>query len=144
VPHSRIGIATTKTPFELKGKTDLNLFEGAGLIFCTNNAADFHRAACAPASAHVTREEMTMKSNYKLRRLYSPAYSGRWRGQRIGESILSDSWKKIEMDETLNPVALSEAKHTVGFRYKELFGAVFILGGLAGLILFVYAVYLTK
>jgi len=33
VPHSRIGIATTKTSFELKGKTDLNLFEGAGLVF---------------------------------------------------------------------------------------------------------------
>ena len=48
------------------------------------------------------------------------------------------------MDETLNPVALSEAKHTVGFRYKELFGAIFILGGLAGLILFVYAVYPTE
>jgi len=40
--------------------------EGAGSVFCANNSADFHRAACAPASAHATREEMTMKSNYKI------------------------------------------------------------------------------
>ena len=36
------------------------------MFFCANNAADFDRAACAPASAHATREEMAMKSNYKI------------------------------------------------------------------------------
>ena len=36
------------------------------MVFCANNAADFDRAACAPASAHATREEMAMKSNYKI------------------------------------------------------------------------------
>src|SRR5580692_7099199 len=38
----------------------------SGLVFCTNNAADFDRAACAPASAYATREEMAMKSNHKI------------------------------------------------------------------------------
>lgn len=63
---------------------------------------------------------------------------------RIGGSILSDSWRKTGLNEALNPVVLSEAKQTEGFRYKELFGAVFVLGGAAGFGLFVYAVYLTK
>ncbi len=36
------------------------------MAFRANNAADFDRAACAPASAHATREEIAMKSNYKI------------------------------------------------------------------------------
>jgi hypothetical protein len=63
---------------------------------------------------------------------------------KIGESILSDSWQKNGLNEALNPVALSEAKQAEGFRYKELFGIVFTLGGAAGVCLFAYAVYLTK
>jgi hypothetical protein len=62
---------------------------------------------------------------------------------KIGESILSDSWTKNGLSETLNPVALSEATQSEGFRYRELFGAVFTLGGLAGLMAFGYAIYLT-
>jgi hypothetical protein len=61
---------------------------------------------------------------------------------KIGESILSDSWRKTGLNETLNPVSLSEAKQPQGFRYKELFGAVFVFGGSAGLVLFVYGVWL--
>ena len=36
------------------------------MVVYANGAADFDRAACAPASAHATREEMAMKSNYKI------------------------------------------------------------------------------
>jgi hypothetical protein len=63
---------------------------------------------------------------------------------KIGESILSDSWQRNGLSEGLNPVALSDAKQAEGFRYKELFGTVFMLGGLVGVCLFAYAVYLTK
>lgn len=62
----------------------------------------------------------------------------------IGEAILSDSWRKNGLNEELNPAALSKAKQPEGFRYKELFGAVFIGGGLIGFGAFVYAVTLTK
>jgi uncharacterized protein (DUF1330 family) len=37
-----------------------------GLAFLANDAADFDRAACVPASAHATRERMAMKSNHKI------------------------------------------------------------------------------
>ncbi len=63
---------------------------------------------------------------------------------KIGKSILSDSWNKNGLVESLNPVVLSGAKQAVGFRYRQLFGAVFGLGGAAGIMLFVYAVSLTK
>jgi hypothetical protein len=62
----------------------------------------------------------------------------------IGESILSDGWRKNGLSEDLNPVVLSKAKQPEGFRYKQLFGGVFTLGGLAGFGAFVYAIALTK
>jgi hypothetical protein len=62
----------------------------------------------------------------------------------IGESILSDGWQKNGLSENFNPVLLSKANQPEGFRYKQLFGAVFILGGLAGFGTFVYAIALTK
>jgi uncharacterized protein (DUF1330 family) len=36
------------------------------LVFCANIAADFDRAACALEPARATREEIAMKSNYKI------------------------------------------------------------------------------
>jgi hypothetical protein len=63
---------------------------------------------------------------------------------KIGEDILSDSWQKNGLSGELNPAVLSKAKQPVGFRYKELFGAAFIAGGIAGFCLFVYSVALTK
>jgi 3-dehydroquinate dehydratase len=48
------------------------------------------------------------------------------------------------LSENLNPVVLSNATRPEGFRYKQLFGAVFTLGGLAGFGAFVYAIALTK
>jgi uncharacterized protein (DUF1330 family) len=38
----------------------------SGFGFCTDDVADFKRAASAPNSTRATREEMTMKSNYKI------------------------------------------------------------------------------
>lgn len=63
---------------------------------------------------------------------------------KIGESILSDGWQKTGLNEALNPVVLSEAKQNEGFRYKELFGMVFVLGGVVGFCLFAYAVSFAK
>lgn len=61
----------------------------------------------------------------------------------IGESILSNSWQTAGLSEALNPVSLSKVKQSTGFRYKELFGAVFTMGGAVGLLLFIYSVGLT-
>lgn len=60
----------------------------------------------------------------------------------IGESILTRGWTANGLDETLNPVALSAIRQPVGFRYKELFGAIFALGAIGGVVTFSYAVYL--
>jgi hypothetical protein len=62
----------------------------------------------------------------------------------IGERILSDSWQKNGLREDLNPIFLSKAAQPVGFRYRQLFGAVFALGGVVGFGAFVYAMALTK
>lgn len=62
----------------------------------------------------------------------------------IGETILSDSWRKNGLSEDLDPVVLSKAKQPEGFRYKQLFGAVFMLGGVAGFGSFVYAIAMAK
>jgi uncharacterized protein (DUF1330 family) len=39
---------------------------GGDGLSSANDAADFDRAACAPALAHATRDEEAMKSNYKI------------------------------------------------------------------------------
>ena len=57
----------------------------------------------------------------------------------IGEKIVSQTWSKCGLDETLNPVSMSAKKQTDGLRFKQLFGAVFALGGIAGLAMFGYA-----
>lgn len=62
----------------------------------------------------------------------------------IGESILSASWQKCGLSDGLNPVVLSKARQSQGFRYKQLFGAVFTLGGMTGFGAFVYAIALAK
>jgi hypothetical protein len=61
----------------------------------------------------------------------------------IGELIVSRSWPQCGLDEALDPIALAAAKRSEGLRFKQLFGAVFVLGGLAGIGMFIYAMYLT-
>ncbi len=61
----------------------------------------------------------------------------------IGETIVSHSWLANGLDDSLNPVARSAEKMAAGFRYKELFGAIFAIGGIAGVAAFGYAMYLT-
>ena len=60
----------------------------------------------------------------------------------IGEHILSSGWIQNKLDEQINPVILSGEKAPKGFSFKQLFGAVFILGGLVGLAALGYAILL--
>jgi hypothetical protein len=60
---------------------------------------------------------------------------------QIGESILSDAWIKNGLGESLNPVALSAVRQPIGFRFREIFQAVFALGGIGGIVAFGYAIY---
>ena len=62
----------------------------------------------------------------------------------IGESLLSQGWKKSVGDESINPVSLAAKRHLSSFRYKELFGAVFTVGVIGGIAAFSYAVYLAQ
>jgi hypothetical protein len=62
----------------------------------------------------------------------------------IGESILSNSWRKNGLDEALNPISLAAVHPSESFRFKQLFGAMFTLGGIAGIAAFAYALYLVN
>jgi hypothetical protein len=57
----------------------------------------------------------------------------------IGEKIVSGNWSKCDFDETLNPISMSAEKESGVLRFRQLFGAVFALGGIAGLAMFAYA-----
>jgi hypothetical protein len=58
----------------------------------------------------------------------------------IGESIITASWTKAGLHETLNPIEASRTQKSEGLRFRQLFGIVFLVGGIFGLVALGYAV----
>jgi hypothetical protein len=63
---------------------------------------------------------------------------------KIGENIISTNWLASEMDGNLNPIHLSDLKQSKGLRFRQMFGAVFALGGTVGLAMLIYAICLAQ
>jgi hypothetical protein len=58
----------------------------------------------------------------------------------IGEDIVTRSWASAGLDEGLNPIALSRRQQSEGLRFKQIFGMVFLVGGIVGLAALGYAI----
>lgn len=61
---------------------------------------------------------------------------------QVGEQIILQSWQVCGLGGYPNPVASSAQKQPDGLRFRQIFGLVFLLGGLAGVALFVYSIVL--
>ncbi len=51
----------------------------------------------------------------------------------IGEDIVTTSWARAGLDEKLNPIVLSRKQKSEGLRFRQMFGMVFLIGGVFGL-----------
>jgi hypothetical protein len=58
----------------------------------------------------------------------------------IGEDVVSGSWAKAGLKEDLNPITQARMHRPDAFRFRQLFVAVFLVGGTVGLVAFGYAV----
>jgi hypothetical protein len=57
----------------------------------------------------------------------------------IGENIIIASWSRAGLDDRLNPIESSRTQQSEGLRFKQLFGVVFLVGGVIGLVALGYA-----